>query len=776
MSIASADMTQRYVNAESLLQCVFSPKKIPNSILFPKWIGNSDLFWYERYAKDGREYRLVNAREKTNIVAFDHWKLAKSLSDVSGEEVDPIDLPITKADFALEPLTLTFDAFEKFWTYNVDLSRLEEATAPNKTDVLSPNGDYIVFEEDYDLWLRHIASGDEKQLTFDGEEFFCYGAAGRAWGAPMADEGKLQVVWSPDSRYILTVQRDSRNVETLPVLHHLPKDGSFRPVVEYVPVAYPGDEQVEDYKILAIDINSGSITAASYNNVPVIRNSGGFFTDKLGWWNANSKTAYFVHVDRYYKSAKLVGFNVDSGETNTLFEETTGTQLQLSDNADESPEILPLPDSNEIIWYSNRSGWGHLYLYSTEDGTLKRKITAGDWVARNVVWYDDRSRQIYLQTSSRQKGVNPHFRDLIKVHIDTGEITELAMGDCSYFAARERSMVALLAVPFGAAPECSNAISPSGNFAVVTRSRPDEAPESIVADSLGTEIMQLETADLTGLPDGWRWPEPVQVIADDGKTEVYGCLYRPSNFSEGESYPVVNQVFNTPELPWLPEGSFACDGMFGLSFLTGAALAERGFIVIQFAGRGTTGRNKEFLDHGYGCLENASSLADHVTGIKQLAEKYPYMDLERVGVISEQGGPGGVQGLLDFPEFYKVGVASIVHDSRLISAAMWGDKFEGPEASGANVFPEEKIENLRGKLLIAHPMLDTTSPPASAFRIIEALKKANKNFDMLFLPCMGHEISNYVTRRSWDYLVTHLVGVEPPHEYPLKGYHWADKN
>lgn len=773
MSVDGPSLMDRYSKAESLLQCIFDPKKIANSILFPTWVGASDVFWYERFSTKGREYRLVNAQEKTNVKAFDHGRLAEALRNATGEAVDPADLPITNVEFGLNPAVIKFQCYNKSWIYHCETSELEEIAATSESGLVSPNGKYAVFFKSYNLWLRDIDGGEERQLTFDGEEHYCYGAAGRAWGGPMADDKELQAVWSPDSKRILTVQRDTRYVDSLPVLHNLPKDGSMRPTVQYVKIAYPGDEHVEDYRILAIDIENGCVTPAAHEKVPTIRNSGGFFSDKLGWWNANSETAYYVHLDRYYKSAKLIEFNVESGKTNALFEETTDTQLQLSDNADESPELLPLPDSNEVIWYSNRSGWGHLYLYSTEDGTLKRKITSGDWVVRNIVRYDDQSREVYLQTSSRQKAVNPHFRDLIKVHIDTGEMTELATGDCSYFAAQEGSMTAMLAVPFGAAPARSNAISPSGNFAVVTRSRPDEAPESMVVDRLGAEIMQLETTDLTSLPDGWTWPEPVKVIADDGKTEVYGCVYRPSKFSEDESYPVVNQVFNTPELPWLPEGSFACDGMFGLSFLTAAALAELGFIVVQFAGRGTTGRSKAFLDHGYGCLENANSLADHVAGIKQLAQRYPYMDLERVGIISEQGGPGGVQGLLDFPEFYKVGVASIVHDSRMISATMWGDKFEGPGAQSENAFPEEKAKNLKGKLLLTHPMLDTTSPPASAFRIIEALEKANKNFDMLFLPCMRHEISNYVTRRSWDYLVMHLMGEVPPHEYPLKGFHWS---
>ena len=774
MSIDVNNMAQRYSNAESLLQGSFSPNKFPNSILFPNWIGESDVFWYERFSATGREYRVVSARDQKNVVAFDHGKLASALADVSGEGVDCEKLPITHVSFQLDPTIVAFQAFKKSWTYKPDMDQLEEVSISSDADSVSPDGKHAVFTKDYNLWLRHMPSGEERQLTFDGEEFFSYATAGRAWGSPMADDNKLQVVWSPNSKQILTVKRDRRKVKSLPVLHNLPKDGELRPKVEYVKIAYPGDDHVEEYKILAIDVATGAIAEAVHDSIAVIRNSGGFFSDNLGWWRKDSKAAYFVDVDRYYKSAKVVEFDLTSGATKTQFEETTDTHLQLSDNADESPSLLPLPESDEIIWYSNCSGWGHLYLYSTEDGALKNKITSGDWVVRDIVHYDKERREIYVQTSSRRKGVRPHNKDLIKVKIDTGNVTELASGKYTYFAAHGRSVVTNMAAFFGAAAVRPNAISPTGNFFVVTRSCLDEAPESILFDKAGTKVMPLECADLSALPDNWRWPESIKVLSDDGETEIDGCVYRPSTFSEDESYPVLSQVFNTPELCWMPEGSFGCDGLGGFPFFVGAALAELGFIVVQFVGRGTTGRSKVFLDGSYGCLEDASTLADHVSGIKQLAEKYPYMDLERVGVISDQGGPGGIQGLLDFPDFYKVGVASTIHDSRVMSAPLWGDKFEGPVASNRRVFPEEKVDQLRGKLFIIHGLLDTTSPPAGAFRVIEALKKANKNFDMLLLPSLGHDISNYATRRSWDYLVTHLLGAEPPHEYPLKGYHWSD--
>ena len=773
MVLDAETMLKRYANADSLLQCAFSTTRIPNSILFPNWIGDTDVFWYERCSKAGREYRMVNARDRSNEPAFDHAALADALARATGSETDKDALPISDISFSDDARSMSFTADKRFWTFDLDASDLSEIDPAPLDEVVSPNGEHIVFVKNHNLWLRDPNDNTERQLTFDGEEHYRYGAVGRAWGSPTVDERKLQAVWSSDSKRILTVQRDTRNVETLPVVHHLPGEGALRPTVDNIKIAYPGDEDVEDYRIVAIDVTDGTVVKARHAKCPTIRNSGGFLSDGLGWWSGTSETAYFVHVDRYYKSAKLVEFDTTNGETRTLFEEVSDTHIQLADNADESPTVLPLPESDELIWYSNRSGWGHLYLYSTVDGSLKRAITSGEWVVRDLVFYSRERREVFLQTSSRRDGVHPHYKDLIKVNIDTGDVTELAVGEYAYSAAHQRSFPTIIAGSFGAAAKLSNAVSPTGDYFVASHSRLDKAPESVLYDETGDVIMRLESADLSELPDGWNWPESVRFMSDDGEHEICGCIYRPSDFSEDKKYPVVSQLFSTPELCWLPEGSFACDGMFGYSFFIGAALAELGFIVVQFAGRGTTGRSKSFLDHSYGDLQRASDLSDHVSGIKRLTEKYPYMDLDRVGVVSDQGGPGGVHGLLEYPDFYKVGVAGTIHDSRLMSATLWGDKYEGPRSARTRTYPEDKVDQLRGKLLLMHSMLDTTTPPASVFRVIQALIDANKDFDMLLLPRVGHGVSNYATRRSWDYLVTHLLGAELPAEYALKGYHWA---
>ena len=256
--------------------------------------------------------------------------------------------------------------------------------------------------------------------------------------------------------------------------------------------------------------------------------------------------------------------------------------------------------------------------------------------------------------------------------------------------------------------------------------------------------------------------------AADGKTDIYGLVYRPSDFSPEQSYPVVSDVFSTPDFPWVPKGSFSNNIVYGKGYMRAAALAELGFIVVQIDGRGASFRDKAFQDTSYGWIESASCLEDHIAGICQLAERYPFMDLTRVGINSLAGGTGAVQALLQHPDFYRVGVARQIHDSRLMATSMWSDMFEGlagPDASRA--YPEAYADKLQGPLLITAGMLDGCTLPSTAFRVIGALQKANKSFDMLVLPNLGHDFTGYAKKRQWDYFVTHLLGEMPPEDFKL---------
>ena len=759
----------RYQRAATLQQGMLNRHFIPNDILFPHWIEQSDCFWYERILKRGKHYRLVDAKAMTNDAAFNHETLARALATVAGQDVEADNLPITNVEITLSPAQVSFDAFDKRWVFESDAAVCREIDVVPESWLLSPDGKQAVFTRDFNLWVRDLASGEQCALTDDGAEDFIYAIEGEAYGGSSDPWGKkAQACWSPDGKQVFTLVRDTREVKDFPVVHHVPLDGSIRPKVVNYKIALPGDDRVPEYQLLAIDIKTGKHQQADYPGIPVLNNGRGYFNVGMGWWATDSQRAYFVDQARDYQRIQVVEFDTATGKTRVLLTETSETHLNLASSTYDHPAFLPLPETNELVWWSERTGWGHLYLYNLDTGELKHAITEGEWLVRQVLQVDLNRRELFIETAGRETNRDAYYRDLCTVSIDTDEITAIASTDHDYFVASKSSLTLFYAKAIGLDVESANAISPNSEFAVVTRTRVDQAPASLLFDRRGNELLKLETADISVLPTGWQWPEPVKLKAADGKTAIYGVVFRPSDFDPNQSYPVVASGHYMPDIPVTPKGSFCCDPRFGMSYIYAASLAELGFIVVMIDGRGTPYRDKPFLDESYGWVLSASNMEDEIAGIRQLAARYAYMDLERVGVICPSGGPGAVLGLLEHPDFYKVGVSGVQHDSRLMPCTMMGDKFEGlsgPDAS--RQYPEQLAENLKGKLLLMHGMLDQGNPPACLFRVAKSLELANKDFDMHLFAQGHHGASNYQLRRSWDYLVKHLLGLEPPKEFDL---------
>ena len=771
--ITGESMQARYENAQKVLQGFISKKAAINTNVYPTWIGETDCFWYVRDLKGGKQFRLVNAKAASNEPAFDHQQLAAVLADAVQQEIDANDLPFSDIDLNLDARTIRFSAFDKHWEFKASEGLCEEVVPVSSTveEVVSPDGKFLIFGKEHNLWLRNLENGEERALTEDGEEHYSYGSPSTAWGFSSSND--LQVLWSPDSRHIFTTQRDTREVEALPVVHHVPTDESIRPQVTSHRFAYPGDEHIETLCLLAINIKTSDHQSADYPQIPVTRNNWSFFIANLGWWNKDSRLAYFVDVDRYYKYARLIEFDTATGKTKILFEEKSDTQINLMSNGDMWPSFVPLPETNELLWYSERSGWAHLYLYDLATGRLKNTVTQGNWLVRDVVSVDSERREAFIQTACRTPGRNPYYRALVRVALDAGEMVTLVSSDHDYFAGAFTDMQRLSFSGKDRRSVAARGTSPTGNYSVITQLRVDTLPESLILDRDGKQVLTLETAEIVGMPENWQWPEPVMTTASDGKTELYGVIYKPSSFTPDQSYPVINDLFSTPDFPWASIGPFDNSLFEGQSFFTAAALAELGFIVVQIEGRGASYRDKAFKDAGYGNLQAPIMVADQIAGIKQLVERHPYMDLTRVAAHESQGGPAVMHGMLDYPGFYQVSVTNWPHDARLMSASMWGHMYEGNTAH-KNLYPEEKVNNLQGKLLLLNGMLDICTPPASVFRIAEALQKANKDFDMVLLPNLGHGFSSYIVRRTWDYFVQHLLDEEPPKEFQLSGLFGTD--
>ena len=766
------EILARYQRAETFECCGRNLKKVVfNTTVLPHWIGNSDCFWYLREHQEGKEFRLVDSTDKSNTAVFDHVALAAALGRQIGDaNLRAEQLPFDHVNIKLSPREVTFSAFEKHWLYKASTQECIEQSAPlSERYVKSPDGTKAVFLRQYNLWLRDLASGEEKPLTRDGERYYCYATTPATYGRQ--ENVTLEALWSPDSKRILTLIKDSRKVKLGPALvrHVPPVEVGLRPDIidSERRVALPGDKHVEENRFLSIDIATGEQKDADYRACPVFfQHYTGFFTGGRGWWSPDSRRAYFIDHERGGKVGRLLEFDTDTGKARIIIEDHSESRVKFGTIAHFDVMLRPLPDGNEVVWFSERSGWPHLYLYDLDSGQLKTTITQGEWMVRNILHIDADRRELIITTAGRVAGRNPYYRDICRVNIDTAELTPLVSSDDEYFTADPGSRGSVNI----------HGVSPSGNYLVTTRSRVDTVPESVLLDRQGEKVMSLETADVSGLPQGWQWPEPVMVKAADGETPIYASVFRPSDFSPDKSYPVLDfSSFVTHG----PVGSFSNNYLFGWAYFTAAAYAELGFIVVCIMTRGTDLRGVEFENQKDAVLGYCFHQDDSIAAIKQLADQYPYMDIDRVGLGgSYRNPPNALSGILRYPDFYKVAVSeNAASDSRLLSEHVVEYFKAGNEwnEDQRDYHLEGYASQLKGKLLLIHGMIDNTVPVATAFRMIEALQKNNKDFDLLILPNLGHGGSNYAIRRTWDYLVRHLQGIEPPSSFCLdERLDWED--
>jgi dipeptidyl aminopeptidase/acylaminoacyl peptidase len=501
----------------------------------------------------------------------------------------------------------------------------------------------------------------------------------------------------------------------------------------------------------------------------VFYNSVGFFTCQHGWWSNDNRHAYFIDLERGNLTARLLEFDTVTGQVRVVIEEKSDICFRLSLNLEDHPVTTYLPETDEVLWYSERSGWPHLYLYDVNTGVLKNQVTSGNWLVRDILFYDASRRELYIQTAERIEGRNPYFRDICRVNIDTSELIEIFSPDQECVVINHKNIHAECLVAFGKDIRHSHGIAPSGDYVVSTVSRVDEVPKTVLIDRQGKTILDVESADVSGLPDNWQWPEPIVVKGDDNETDIYAVIYRPSHFSAEKSYPILDYSTDITEGDFTPAGSFTNTQHCGFHYLSASAYAELGFIVVMIEGRGCSRRNKDFFNDKDIKYPDGKNQRDRIVVIKQLAKKYPYMDINRVGVGEMQSSCTALNGLLGHPDFYKVGVAhNPISDLRVVSS-FYADEVSRERFDHRVIKKplEDYVDNLSGKLLLMHGMMDATLPVAGTFRLIHALENANKNFDMLLLPNGGHLLPSYAKRRAMDYFVEHLLGVEPPKEFKL---------
>jgi dipeptidyl aminopeptidase/acylaminoacyl peptidase len=439
--------------------------------------------------------------------------------------------------------------------------------------------------------------------------------------------------------------------------------------------------------------------------------------------------------------------DVATGAVRDVVEETVPTFYE---SGHRTANWRVLPEANEVIWYSQRDDWGHLYLYDLHSGALKRRITEGSWNVLQIVRLDEEERTIYFTGAGREPG-DPYFRYLYRVGLDGGA-PELLTPDSA---------------------DHTVTLSPSGAYFVDTYSTPDTPPVSVLRDARGRTVVALEQADISALEaTGWKPPIPFTVVARDGETDLHGLMYRPTNFDPTRKYPIVNHIYPGPQSGSVGSRSFsAARG-------DAQALAELGFIVVQLDAMGTPMRSKSFHAAYYGDMGD-NGLPDQMGAMRQLAERHPWIDLERAGIYGHSGGGfASADAIMRYPDFFDVAVSQAGNHENRNYEDDWGEKWQGllvRNPDGTTNYDNQAnqllAENLKGKLLIAHGTMDNNVPPYSTLLVVDALIAANKDFDLIMFPNRRHGFGNepYMMRRRWDYFVRHLLGAEPPPPYAIGG-------
>ncbi|ASU33387.1 S9 family peptidase [Mucilaginibacter xinganensis] len=739
-----------YERAESFLSYGTEPL-IDNNNVRPEWL-DGDRFWYRSLTAQGSEFILVDPAKHSRVAAFDQQKLAAGLSTATGKQYSAAMLPFTSFTFSGDGKSIVFEAAGKQWAADLASYKVAEdnSAAANSGRNragrrgrgsiynVSPDGKREAFIKDWNLWVRDVDTKKETQLTTDGVKDYGYATDNAGW--KHSDNAIL--IWSSDSKKIATFKQDQRNVSDM----YLVTTNVGKPNLKAWKYPLPGDKDVAMIQRVIIDVDNAKVVVTKVAPDPHratlsddISSSGTL--DDVYFSSDNSKVA-FVSTSRDHKNEKVRIADATTGAVREVFEETVPTQFESGQGA---INWKYLDKTNEIIWYSERDNWGHLYLYDTNTGKLKNQITKGDFVVTRLLKVDEKNRMLYFIADGRQ-AENPYFSQLCKIGFDGKHFANLT-------------------------PEAGNhqvTLSPSGAYFIDSYSKPDVPAVTVLRDLNGKMISTLEKTDISRLQStGWKPVIPFSVKAHDGKTDIYGLMITPTRLDPNKKYPVIDYIYPGPQ------GGSVGSWSFVASRGDGQALAELGFIVVEIEGTSNPLRSKSFHDMSYGNMAE-NTLPDQITGIRQLAAKYGYLDTARVGIWGHSGGGFATAGaMFRYPDFFKVGISESGNHENLNYEDDWGERYNGLVANAdyAAQANQNLAKNLKGKLMLAHGLLDDNVPPYNTLLVIEALEKANKDYDLVVFPNSPHgygPYSPYMMRRRWDYFVKNLLGVEPPHEYVLK--------
>ena len=727
---------------------------VQNQVLSQDWTGDTFLI-YSKRTKDGKDFVFVNAETKEKKPAFDHEKLATALNTLLNKEYKATNLPLNSVKFDKDN-NLNFSIGNQsfvcsVYDYSITKSAVKK-TRTHRNEHVSPNGKLAAYIDNYNLWVRDLTTNKKTQVTFDGKKDYGYATNNAGW--IKSDNAVLK--WSPNSDKIATFQQDARGVGMM----YLTSTNVGHQKLEAWKHPLPGDKTIFTIERVIIHLGARPKTVRLKMGKDFQRGSttdhiagrGGVLLDAQ--WNKEGTQFAFVSGSRDHKEAHLQIADAKTGRVTSIHKEVVDTYYESGVRAENWRVLF---ESNEFIWYSEKSNWGHLYLYDLKTKKLKNQITSGDWLVRQIRHIDEKSREIFFTAGGKEEG-NPYHVYLYKVGYDGKGLTNLTPDKGTH----------------------TTSFSTDNSFFVDTYSTTTTPPISVLRNRNGEKIVDMEVGDISDLKaKGWKAPIEFDVKARDNKTDLYGVLFLPTNYDERKKYPVLNYIYPGPQA-----GSVGRYG-FRAVWRDFQAVAELGFAVVAVDAMGTPARSKSFHDAYYGNMGD-NGLPDNITTIKQLAKKYSGMDLERVGIWGHSGGGfASTRAVFAYPDFYDVAVSGAGnHDNRNYEAD-WGEKWQGlliegnieGKGDGTTNYDNQAnqliAKDLKGKLLITHGSMDNNVPPSNTMLVVEALIKANKDFDMILFPNQRHgygNMTNYMTRKRWDYFVTHLRNELPPKEFDLANF------
>lgn len=694
--------------------------------------------WFVDYSKYGKIYKTVSFKNTRVKPLFDQEKLAAALSEKSGKQVEGDQLSISKIEKITDGYSFEFE--DKPYVWNIKTGVLDNAEKKkerrrrwrDQDESTSPDGKWVAFVKEHNLFIRNTETDSELPLTTDGERGYDY-ASSIGWFDIIEGEGTerpkhFNVQWSPDSKYLVTQVVDTRNAEKMYLLDHS-IDSLYKPKLLSYYRGSPGDSTMVTYKPVFFDVPAKKQLDI---DLPTKIHVNGIW---LRWLDEDPHKLITSYRSRGYKNQFIKTVDLDTEKVETLYEESVETSI---DNF----EYREIEGWQDLVVISERSGWKQLYLLNKESGAVK-PLTDGEFVVNDIVYIDEKKKEIYYNASGVEADANPYHQKLYRVSL-SGKITALT-------------------------PEKGNHdiqfLEDSEYFADVI-SAVDQPSKTVLRSKKNGKITAtLTEADFAAVAaEGWEVPEVFSLTGKDGKTPIYGAFWKPVNFDSSKSYPVIDATYTGPHTQRFPRS-------FGQAF-SNQALANLGFIVVAVDGLGTAGRSKEFRDVSY--MNMGDNLKDHVNAIEFLGKKYNWVDADRVGIFGHSaGGFDAGHAVLAFPDFYKVAVASSGdHDFRM-EKAWWPEMYMGypvderyEEVSNITMAP-----NLKGKLLLVHGGIDDNVNPSATFKFAEALIKADKEFDMLIIPSQRHGYTGkhnaYFQKKRWNYFIENLLNKKSLWDYNI---------